>query len=159
MIFTGINSPNIFPVGNVCVGNGRAQRPVKPATIPSLFRVHLGHTDRNVSVSYESQHEIALVCAPSRTITDYQQGKVENSLGLARFCFWRFAGRSHRTIRIRIQIAAASSDTWPRSSTLRGRFRNYFRWFFVFPSLRGFCALCHDYRITTFAPFDATLLG
>ena len=30
-----------------------------------------------------------------------------------RLCFWRFAGRWHRTIRIRIRIAAASHDTMP----------------------------------------------
>ena len=30
-------------------------------------------------------------------------------------CFWRFAGRWHRTIRIRIRIAAASHDTMPLS--------------------------------------------
>ena len=31
-------------------------------------------------------------------------------------CFWGFAGRWHRTIRIRIRIAAASHDTMPLSA-------------------------------------------
>ena len=39
--------------------------------IPSVSLVLFGHTNRNVSLSHESQREIALVEAPSRPIPDY----------------------------------------------------------------------------------------
>ena len=58
------------------------------AAIPSMSLVQLGHTNRNVLANI-----LAFV-----------------SQGL---CFWRFAGRWHRTIRIRSQIAARSHDTMP----------------------------------------------
>ena len=46
------------------------------AVILSVSLVHLGHTNRNVSVLHESQREIALVEAFSRMIPDYQEGEV-----------------------------------------------------------------------------------
>ena len=46
------------------------------AATPSVSWVHLGHTNRNVSVSHESQREVALVSALSGPIPDYQQGEV-----------------------------------------------------------------------------------
>ena len=45
------------------------------AAIPSVSLVLLGHTDRNVKLSHESQRELALVCALSRPIPYYQQGE------------------------------------------------------------------------------------
>ena len=44
------------------------------AATPSVSWVHLGHTNHNVSVSHESQREVALVWAISGPIPDYQQG-------------------------------------------------------------------------------------
>ena len=72
------------------------------AAIQSVSGEHLGHTNRNVSVSRESQCEIALVNKLSRPIPDYQQGELEKKGPLFRkvWAFWRFAGRSPRTIRI-----------------------------------------------------------
>ena len=46
------------------------------AAIPSVSLVQLGHTNRNVFLSYESQREIDLVWALSRPIPYYQQGEV-----------------------------------------------------------------------------------
>ena len=51
------------------------------AAIPSVSRVHLGHTNRSVSLSHESQREIALVLALSRPIPYYQQGDVGEKNG------------------------------------------------------------------------------
>ena len=45
------------------------------ATIPSFSLVLLGHTNRNASVSHESQREIALVQTLSGPMPDYQQGE------------------------------------------------------------------------------------
>ena len=44
------------------------------AAIPSASLVLLGHTNRSVSVSHESQHGTALVLPLSRQIPYYQQG-------------------------------------------------------------------------------------
>ena len=46
------------------------------AAIPSVSLALLGHTNRNVFLSHESQHEIALVKTLSRPIPYYQQGEV-----------------------------------------------------------------------------------
>ena len=46
------------------------------AAIPSVSLVQLGHTNRSVFLSHESQREIALVKALSRPIPYYQQGEV-----------------------------------------------------------------------------------
>ena len=84
------------------------------AAIPSVPLVHLGQTNRSVSASHKSQHEISLILALSRPIPDYQQRDIEKRYELLfrRACvFLRFVGRSHRTIRIRIRIAAKSHDT------------------------------------------------
>ena len=89
------------------------------AAIPSVSLVLLGHTNRSVFLSHESQREIALVEALSRPIPYYQQGEVgeEKWACVSQcLCFGRFAGRWHRTIRIRIRIAAASHDTMPLRS-------------------------------------------
>ena len=91
------------------------------AAIPCVSLVLLGHTNRSVSWSHESQREIALVYALSKPIPDYERGEARGKKGLcfAGFvCFGRFVGRWHRTIRIRVQIAAESwwrkndSDQW-----------------------------------------------
>ena len=86
------------------------------AAILSVFRVHLGHTNRSVSLSHESQREIALLALP-RPIPD-QQGEVGERVGpsFRMVCvFWRFAGRWHPTIRIHIRTATTSHDTMPLS--------------------------------------------
>ena len=46
------------------------------AAIPSVSPVQLGHTNRSVFLSHESQREIALVLALSRPSPYYQQGEV-----------------------------------------------------------------------------------
>ena len=46
------------------------------AEIPSLSLVQLGHTNRNIFLSHESQREIALIYALSRPIPYCQQGEV-----------------------------------------------------------------------------------
>ena len=82
--------------------------------------VYFGHTNRRVSVSHESQCEIALVWALSRLVPDCQQGEVgeQKRAFLSQSVGFRcFAGRSHRMIRIRIRIAAASHDTMPLSES------------------------------------------
>ena len=58
------------------------------AAIPSLSSVLLGHTNRSVRSSHESQHEIALVLALSRPIPYYQQGQAgeENGPVFRRVC-------------------------------------------------------------------------
>ena len=45
--------------------------------IPSVSLVLLGHTNRSISVSHESQHEIVLVWALSRPAPYCQQGEVD----------------------------------------------------------------------------------
>ena len=71
------------------------------AAIPSASLVQLGHTNRNVLLSHESQNEIALVEALSRLIPYCQQGEmgerhgpvfrkvcvfdVSRAIGIARF--------------------------------------------------------------------------
>ena len=46
------------------------------AAIPFVSLVQLGHTNRNVFLSHESQCEIALIWALSRPIPNCQQGEV-----------------------------------------------------------------------------------
>ena len=68
-----------------------------------------GHTNRNVSVSYESQREIALILALSRPIPDYQQGESgKNKRGFVSqgLCF---------LIRIRIRYNATKMGRFPNS--------------------------------------------
>ena len=99
------------------------------AAIPSVSPVQLGHTNRSVFLSHESQREIALVLALSRPSPYYQQGEVGEEKWACvsqRLCFGRFAGRWHRTIRIRIRIAATSRDTMP----LRFQSRHWWSWSF-----------------------------
>ena len=91
------------------------------AAIPSVTLVLLGHTNRKVSLSHELQHETALIEALSRPVPDYQHGEVgEKWAFLSRGLYsWRFPGRWHRTIWIRIRIATESHDTMPLLSTGR----------------------------------------
>ena len=51
------------------------------AAIPSVSLVLLGHANRSVFLSHESQREIALVYALSRPIPYYQQGEVAKKNG------------------------------------------------------------------------------
>ena len=51
------------------------------ATIPSVSLVQLGHTNRSVFLSHESQRESALFWVLSRPIPYYQQGKVGKNHG------------------------------------------------------------------------------
>ena len=46
------------------------------AGIASISLAHLGHMNRNVLVSHNSQRDIALFLALSRPIPDYQQGDI-----------------------------------------------------------------------------------
>ena len=65
------------------------------AAIPSVSLVQLGHTNRSVFLSHESQCEIALVWALSRPIPYYQQGEVGEekwACVFATFVFLTFRG-------------------------------------------------------------------
>ena len=82
------------------------------AAIPSVSLVHLGtriamfrcHTNRSVELPSFRQTDSLLPTRRhrGRTLT-LKQG----------LCLWRFAGRSHRTIRFRIWTATASHGTMP----------------------------------------------
>ena len=58
----------------------------------SVFRVHLGHMNRNASVSHELQLGVALVQPLSRLTLAYQHGEVKKSLCFAEFEFLTFHG-------------------------------------------------------------------
>ena len=79
------------------------------AAIPSVSLVRLGHTNRNVFLSHESQREIALVEALSRPIPCCQKEKwgKQNGSVFRNVCVF------YRATRIRIRIAAESRDTTP----------------------------------------------
>ena len=64
------------------------------AAVPSVSQVLFGHTNRSISLSHESQCEIALIEAPSRPFPDYQQCEVGEKTGLrfAGFVFLTFRG-------------------------------------------------------------------
>ena len=89
----------------------------------------LGHTNRSVKFSYELQREIALVWhfQDQLAIPYYQQeaGKEKRACVSQGMCFWRFAGRWHRAIRIRIRIAAASLDAMPLKFTNQDQFLEF----------------------------------
>ena len=95
------------------------------AALPSLARVHLRHMNRNISVSCESQREIALLWALSRGIPDYQHGevgKINDSLFRKVLVF--DVSRAVRIARFESVSDSqlhdprpASRDTWPLSSS------------------------------------------
>ena len=89
------------------------------AVVPSVSLVlPRRHTNRNVSGPHESQCEIAS-CRHFQNrflTTNRERWRKKWPFVSQDFGFWHFAGRSHRTIRIRIRIAAQSHDTMPLRS-------------------------------------------
>ena len=73
------------------------------AAIPSVSAMLLGHTNRNVNLSHESQCEIAFVYAHSRPISDNRQGEGGKQRAFA----------SQGLLFIRNRIATESHETMP----------------------------------------------
>ena len=81
------------------------------AAIPSVSPVQLGHTNRSVFLSHESQREIALVLALSRPSPYYQQGEVGQEKWACvsqRLCFLTFRG----------PLASHDSNSYPNRSRI-----------------------------------------
>ena len=83
------------------------------AAIPSVSLVLLGHTNRTVSLSHESQREIALVHALSRLLPDYRQEEVEKGSLFRRVSAFDI---SRAVCIARFESVSASRDTMPLSS-------------------------------------------
>ena len=99
------------------------------AAIPSFTIVLPGHTNRNVSLSHESRHEIALVY--------HREVGEKKAFVWQGLCFWHFAGHSHRedsnpnpnrnriaryNATKRSNDAPARKDQWRRAGEKLGRF-------------------------------------